>query len=103
MQELKLEDISIIHLSRNYIRKGDLEIHKLFSMKSVVKQVKQKQQDIEKNTQIFRDTLNLSTPPDIKMGTHCNKPYSCDFKKYCSKGLPVETTTMGKFQSIKKL
>lgn len=99
---IELEDISIIHLNRNYIRKGDLEIHKLFSMKSVVKQVKQKQQDIEKNTQIFRDTLNLSTPPDIKMGAHCNKPYSCDFKKYCSKGLPVETNNYGEISINKK-
>jgi hypothetical protein len=92
---IDLEDFSIIHLNRDYKRKGELDIQQLFTIDSVLKQVKGKQENIAGYTQIFREVLKQPAAPDIRMGAHCNKPYPCDFQKYCSKGLLIETPDYG--------
>ena len=33
----------------------------------------------------FLQLLKTGTEPEIPMGTHCDVPYSCDFKEYCLK------------------
>lgn len=33
----------------------------------------------------FRRLLETVTEPEISMGSHCDLPYSCDFKEYCLK------------------
>ncbi len=33
----------------------------------------------------FLQFLKTGSEPEISMGTHCDLPYSCDFKEYCIK------------------
>ena len=87
---LPLEDISIIHLNRDYIRKGELDIQKLFTCVSIIEAVKEQQAFIIDKSAELKSVLKLKQPPDVSIGEQCFKPYDCDFFGFCSKALPEE-------------
>ena len=91
---LPLADINIVHLNRDYIRKGELDIPQLFSCSSVLEEVQALQPFIVSKAVELKQVLLLKQPPEIQMGNQCNSPYACDFQGFCSKGIakePAET------------
>ncbi len=84
---INLEDFSIIHLNKNYIRQGDLDIQQLFQSVSVLKEVQELNPFISSKSIELLDVLSKNIPPDIGVGDHCNIPYPCDFQQFCNKGL----------------
>jgi hypothetical protein len=87
---LPLEDISIIHLNTKYIRYGDLDIQKLFTSTSVLKEVKTLQPFIETKATELKQIIKLKTAPEIETGDHCFKPYDCDFYGFCTRDQEIE-------------
>ncbi|HLP37054.1 DUF2779 domain-containing protein [Lacibacter sp.] len=87
---LELEDISILHLNRDYVRSGDLDIQQLFTATSVLENVVALQPLIQQKEAELKDVLKLKSEPAIEPGNHCSKPYPCDFYGYCSKDLVEE-------------
>lgn len=85
---LRLENISIIHLNTSYIRKGELELRKLFKATSVLEEVISKQELINTKIEQAKITLADSMEPPVKIGKHCFEPYSCDFMGHCWKNVP---------------
>ena len=79
---LQLEDISIMHFDRSYVRRGDIEPKKLFTNESVIHEItpylKEIPQNIERFLQVFKNN-----EPLIQIGKHCDKPYACEFAQYC--------------------
>lgn len=88
---LELEDISIVHLNREYIRNGELDIQQLFTSQSVLEEVVSLLPFIETKAAELKKILKLKEAPEIEVGDHCFKPYDCDFYGYCSKELEQET------------
>lgn len=41
--------------------------------------------EVALNCDAYKEILTSGIIPNITMGAHCNKPYTCDFKDYCSK------------------
>lgn len=88
---IDLVDISIIHLNKNYVRQGALEIQKLFQPISVLKNVLELYPFINSKSAELLDVLSKNMPPEKEIGEHCQIPYPCDFQKFCNKGvLPVK-------------
>lgn len=87
---LDLEDISIVHLNRDYIRKGELDISQLFTSHSVDEEVKSMLPDIETKASELKAVLKLKQEPVVEIGDHCFKPYDCDYYGYCTKDLEKE-------------
>lgn len=85
---LNLGDFSILHLNREYVRIGDLNLAELFKPTSVLSEVLEKQTFIPKNIADFKKLIYLKNIPDIEMGAHCNQPYACNFTNYCGSLLP---------------
>ena len=84
---LEIEDVFIVHLNGDYIFKDDvIDIHQLFKIVSVKKEIIKKQKNIEKAIQEAWSTLQQPKIPDIEIGQHCFKPYPCDFLGYCWQG-----------------
>ncbi|MEI6697249.1 MAG: DUF2779 domain-containing protein [Bacteroidota bacterium] len=81
---LDLEDAFLMHFDREYIRRGDIEVNKLFLPESVLKQILTMQQEIPVNILSLQQMLK-GTEPNIEIGDYCTSPYSCDFYVYCSK------------------
>jgi hypothetical protein len=89
---LPLEDISIVHLNTDYVRYGELDIHKLFSSTTILEEVKEHQLFILNKATELKALLKLKQAPEIGVGEQCFKPYNCDFYGHCTNGLPEEET-----------
>jgi hypothetical protein len=84
---LELADASVMFFNRSYIKRGDINVHQLFSVESVYHQILPMQNAIEQNVAAFHEMVH-GEEPCIEMGKHCDNPYECDFKKYCRALLP---------------
>ena len=84
---LHLEDFSIIYIDDTYNEEEEasIDIHKLFLEKSVKKEIIDLQPYVKRVISNARQTLMQENIPVIEMGNHCETPYRCDFKGYCSK------------------
>lgn len=85
---IKLEDFFIVHVNEKYVMEDSLDIHQFFAKQSVLKQILAEQEFIEQKINEAIETIQLPNMPDVKIGGQCNKPYPCDFKKYCWKDVP---------------
>jgi len=90
---IKLEDISIMHFDRSYVRQGDIEPKKLFTYESVIHEIPPYLKEIPKNIELFLEVFKADEPA-IQIGGHCDKPYACEFAQYCHK-LPENQKLIG--------
>jgi hypothetical protein len=81
-------EISVVHINNQYVRHGELDIHQLFTIKSVKEDVLNFQPEIPALLEKARTTLNSDQIPAIEIGIHCNSPYSCDFIGHCWNNVP---------------
>ncbi|HOZ51257.1 MAG TPA: DUF2779 domain-containing protein [Chitinophagaceae bacterium] len=82
---LPLEDISIIHFDRDYIRIGEIETRKLFTTTSILQEVVLQQSFIDLKLTECKQLIASKTEPAISIGEHCHKPYDCPFIDHCWK------------------
>ena len=85
---IKVSDISIVCLNKDYVRKGDINIRKLYAIKSVLNVALNQQSFIKKELKHLKDILSGKDIPEIKIGPHCTDPYSCSFLGHCWKEVP---------------
>ncbi len=94
-----LVDFNLLTLNSKYVLGAELDIQNLFKTTSILK-------DAQKNTDYFSHktteaklVLEQGKIPDIKIGTHCFQPYTCDFLGSCWKN----TTSKNSIFSLGKL
>lgn len=83
-----LDDISIVHINNQYVRRGPLEVEKLFVAESVLEEVLEQQAFVEQQVPYLKSVLEQTEVPTKDIGPHCTDPYTCDFKAHCWKHLP---------------
>jgi hypothetical protein len=86
---LKIKDISVVTLNNQYVRKGKLELKKLFSIDSVADIALEKQSEITSRIKEFRKLLSSKKEPVTDIGPHCNDPYECSFHGHCWNKIPA--------------
>ena len=89
---LPLEDISIIYLNNQYIRKGKLDIKQLFATESILDQVIEQQEFIATKVHELKDLLTQPDEPVLDIGPHCFEPYECDFTNHCWAKIPAQNS-----------
>jgi hypothetical protein len=67
---------------------GDLDINELFTIESVKDQVLDYLPRISNEVSKLKKVIELTSSPNIDIGTHCLDPYDCDFKGTCWKHIP---------------
>lgn len=87
---LHLSDAYLMHFNKDYIKRGNIEVNKLFLAESVLDQILPLQEDIKSKIPKLL-TMIEGDEPIIEMGKHCTSPYSCDFHDYCLALLPKTT------------
>ena len=92
---IDLKDFFITHLNNKYIRKGPLDIKKLFTATTVLKEVIEMQTFIKTKEAELKTLLQTKAMPVIEMGDQCTNPYPCDFNGFCSKDLVEEEPDYG--------
>ncbi|MCX6162902.1 MAG: DUF2779 domain-containing protein [Ignavibacteriae bacterium] len=85
---IDIEDIFVVFINNQYVRKGDIEINQLFKTESVKDRVIENQSFIGQKEKELKEVLKSKTAPDIDIGPHCTNPYDCDFIGHCWKHIP---------------
>ncbi|WP_120946112.1 DUF2779 domain-containing protein [Helicobacter labacensis] len=73
----------LICLNNAYIRKGALELEKLFAKNDFLEFVKDFQSEIPEHLATINKALENPQEPNTDIGAHCDNPYPCDAKVYC--------------------
>jgi hypothetical protein len=85
---LNLEDISVIHLNNQYIRRGELDVNEVFTIVSVLEQIQPLQNSVITEIINMKQVLDSESIPSVDIGTHCNNPYACSFFGHCWQNVP---------------
>ncbi|MBI4837904.1 MAG: DUF2779 domain-containing protein [Nitrospirae bacterium] len=95
---LPVSNAFLVHLNGEYVKNGDIEPRKLFVMKDITDDVKEKTDFIRSNINSLK-TMLTGDMPEADIGEHCATPYGCDFKGYCWRHIPEDSifSVTGKF------
>ena len=85
---IDLKDIAIVHINNQYVKEGDIDVHKLFTIESVMDQVLELLPKIPNEVDRLKGVIRSSETPKKDIGPHCSEPYDCDFKGTCWKHIP---------------
>ncbi len=87
---IKVNKVFITHINSEYLRKGALDVQKLFTSENITKLVKEKQPFVVKQVRMQKRMLNGKLPK-IDIGPHCSDPYECDFSGHCWQHIPDDS------------
>jgi len=77
----------IVHVDKQYVRHGEIEVEKLYHKEDISTKVQEKQIFIKEEIERQREMLKGSEPI-IDIGPQCNKDYPCDFIGHCWSHIP---------------
>ena len=72
-----------MHIDSSYERRGELELDKLFRLEDCTDQILDMQRGIEENLAVIQTYLDSVPEPDRDLDLYCEKPYECEYKRYC--------------------
>ena len=98
-----VQKVCLVHINNQYVRHGDLELDKLFTIVDMTETAKSKLVEVEENIKKFREYLNTEKEPECKIGEHCSDPYECGFWAHCAVDMPEDDTpTVWDIASLRK-
>jgi len=86
---LNIRRCCLMHVNRDYVRRGPVDPKKFFKLVDVTKDVSGLSQEIEPQLEEMFSTIRRKQEPDIKIGTHCSDPYPCPLQDKCWAFLPT--------------
>jgi hypothetical protein len=88
---LNIRRCCLMHVNRDYVRRGDVDPKKFFKLVDVTKDVSGLSRDIEPQLEDMFSTIRLPQSPTIQIGTHCDDPYTCPLHDTCWAFLPQDS------------
>lgn len=87
-----VKSANLVHLNNKYIRQGDLELDKLFTIEDVTEIANSKQIEVENKITEINEYLKQTEEPKDEIGMQCfMNDYECPYWKYCTKLLPEKS------------
>ena len=78
----------LMHINNQYVRAGELNVNKLFSLTDCTEIVQEKITEIDGNLKNLIHVVNSGAEPVIDIGDHCNCPFECDYIHHCWQHVP---------------
>jgi len=89
----ELIGIKLIHVNGDFILQKKDDYDGLINDENNITEEVHEEKVIKYIQELKPLSVKDSPTPNIKMGNHCNKPYSCDFQVRCSSLLPKSNVT----------
>ena len=99
---IELQDIFIVHLNNQYVRRGEINVQELFTKQSIHEQVKEQQEFIETKIVELKKLVADKIEPIVDVGKQCDNPYPCDFSVHCFKNIALEERKSDRQEYINK-
>ncbi|MEI6154465.1 MAG: DUF2779 domain-containing protein [Deltaproteobacteria bacterium] len=80
----------VVHINNKYVRKGDIDVAKLFSKEDLTEDVIEKQPFVKKEIKKQKQMLQ-GKEPNIDIGAYCDDPYTCEFHGHCWEHVPEDS------------
>ncbi|MCA9496321.1 MAG: DUF2779 domain-containing protein, partial [Nanoarchaeota archaeon] len=74
---LKIKNYYVVYLDNEYVRKGKIDVKKLFIKENVTSEINKVYEGIEDRVKYLLDLINSKTYDEIKYGKHCDSPKTC--------------------------
>lgn len=84
---IKIRKCFLMHINNEYLRKGKLELKKLFKKVDITDEINPYEAGLKKSIQDMLDIID-SREPKVQIGPHCGKPYDCPLEELCWGFLP---------------
>ena len=78
----------LMHLNNNYVRSGELDTNKLFTLKDCTELIIDKMLEVKGQLRDLIIMLNLKNEPEMEIGDQCKDPFECDYIPYCWQHVP---------------
>jgi hypothetical protein len=78
----------LMHLDNGYVKKGPLDVRKLFQLEDCTADVRTRMAAVPENLVPIKAVLASRSEPDIPIGDQCRAPFDCDFIPYCWRHVP---------------
>ena len=88
---LPVSKTHIIHIDNSYVRKGEIEPGRLFSVADITEDISGTDGQIRDNIESMKEVLQSRQTPDVLIGKQCSNPYECDFEHVCWPDRPVDS------------
>jgi hypothetical protein len=85
---LPVRKASLMHINKEYIRFGELDLQELFVLEDVTDTASDMQSDVTSNIARFKLIADSDSEPEQDIGMHCEKPYLCGYMGHCWKHIP---------------
>lgn len=85
-----VQKVCLVHINNQYVRHGELELDKLFTIVDLTDVAKSKVSEVEENIAKFREYLEQETEPECKVGSQCSSPYDCGYWSHCAVDMPED-------------
>ena len=88
---IDVQKVCIMHLNSSYVRDGELELDKLFTIEDYTDEAIQRYSEVEENIRYLREYVDTDEEPARDIGPYCDNPYACMYSGYCGRHLPEES------------
>jgi len=85
---IKLRKCFLAHINGEFVRRGEINPQKFFTLEDVTKPVSAMTRDIEEQIEAMQRVIRAKAHPEIQIGPHCSNPYSCPLQNRCWSFLP---------------
>ena len=85
---IKINHCHIMHLNREYVKQGDIDLRQLFVTEDVTDRLKEFADSLETRIAEMLSVIDSDDCPETAIGRHCNNPYACLLQEECWKHLP---------------
>lgn len=86
-----VKKVYVVYINSTYIRRGQLELNKMFNIEDITHISKEKQEEIRNNIIKMDEYMTKhgkKSEPEKDISLHCIKPYECEYWQYCTRNLP---------------
>ena len=83
---LNVKKSCVVHVNGEYVKNGDLDIHKFFSIEDVTDLIDC--DEVEEQAKNLKKVISKDIEPDVDPSINCHDPYDCEFFNYCTRNLP---------------
>lgn len=81
----------LMHLNNQYVRRGKLELDKLFLLVDCSQEVFSLTGQVGHNIEDIKAYADAGSEPDIDIGKYCDDPYECGYKSWCWRHIPANS------------
>lgn len=90
---MKIRSCNLVHINRDYVRRGDLEINELFTVDDMTETTGPLLSHIPVDLQWMAEKIREKDMPDIYIGRQCTTPFECAMIPVCWNYLPEHNVT----------